>query len=121
MNAKSMTGLWSRISIIINILVLGGGFLFFSLGRFIYLVVLGLIVWGVVSINQKGFDFSRILILGVYANVPTTYLMFILRKFGIGFFGLRGAILFVIWGIALAYVLKTDQGDPGLGDLPAIG
>ena len=80
MNAESMTGLWARLSILINILVLGGSLMFFSLGRFIYLVLLGLIVWGVVSISHKGFDFARILIIGVYANVPTTYLMFFIRK-----------------------------------------
>jgi len=107
-----MTNLWSTISRIINILVLGGGGLFFSLGRFIYLVLLGLIVWGAASITDKGVDFSKILITGIYANVPTTYLMFILRRIGISFFGLRGVILFVIWGIAIAYVLKMDKVDP---------
>ena len=112
MNADSMTGLWSKIAMIINIIVLGGGYLFFSLGRFIYLALLGLIVWAVVLINNKGFDFGKVLITGIYANVPTTYLMFILRKLEISFFGLRGVILFIIWGIAIAYILKGDQKEP---------
>ena len=34
--------------------MLGGGLLFFSLGRFVYLTLLGLIVWGAVSISHKG-------------------------------------------------------------------
>jgi hypothetical protein len=110
LDAESVTGFWSGFSFVINILVLGGGYLFFSLGRFIYLALLGLIVWGAVSINNKGYDFGKILITGIYANVPTTYLMFILRKLGIRFFGLRGVFLFVIWGIAIAYVLK--EGTP---------
>ena len=119
-DADSTANLWSTISRIINIVVLGGGGLFFSLGRFIYLVLLGLIVWGAASITDKGVDFSKILITGIYANVPTTYLMFILRKFGISFFGLRGVILFVIWGIAIAYVLKMNKIDPLQTNLSAI-
>ena len=42
---------------------------------------------------------------------PTTYLMFILRRVGVSFFGLRGIFLFVIWGIAIAYVLKVENPD----------
>lgn len=111
LDAANVTNLWSRIALVIDIIVLGGGFLFFSLGRFVYLALLGLIVWGVVSINNKGYDFGKVLITGIYANVPTTYLMFILRKLGISFFGLRGVILFVIWGVAMAYVLKMEKTD----------
>lgn len=116
LNADSLTGFWAGFSVIINTIVFVGGFLFFSLGRFVYLVLLGLMVWGVISISHKGFDFARILITGIYANVPTTYLMLILRQLGISFFGLRGVILFVIWGIALAYLLKSDQEEGALID-----
>ena len=113
LNSATVTNLWSRIALIINLVILGGGFLFYSLGRFIFLALLGLLVWGAVSINNKGFDFGKILITGIYANVPTTYLMFIIRKVGGNFFGLRGIILFVIWGIAIAYVLKGERSLPG--------
>jgi len=113
LNSATVTNLWSSIALIINLVILGGGFLFYSLGRFIFLALLGLLVWGAVSINNKGFDFGKILITGIYANVPTTYLMFIIRKVGGNFFGLRGIILFVIWGIAIAYVLKGERSLPG--------
>ena len=116
LDAASVTGFWGNLALIIAVIVLGGGLLFFSLGRFVYLTLLGLIVWGAVSISHKGFDFGKILITGIYANVPTSYLMFILRKVGISFFGLRGVILFVIWGIAIAYVLKVDKVEPLLDD-----
>lgn len=111
LDAASVTGFWGKISLIIAVIVLGGGLLFFSLGRFVYLALLGLLVWGAVSISHKGFDFGKILITGIYANVPTTYLMFILRKVGFTFFGLRGILLFVIWGVAIAYVLKVENPD----------
>lgn len=112
LNSSSVSGLWTTFSLIINILILGGGIVFFSLGRFIYLVLLGLLVWGAVSLKNKNFDFAKILITGIYANVPTTYIMFILRKIGVSFFGLRGFILFVIWGISIAYILKKDDPSP---------
>jgi hypothetical protein len=119
LNADSVTGLWSKVATIINILVLVGGSLWFSIGRFIYLAVLGLIVWGVVSISNKNFDYAKILITGIYANVPATYIIFLLRKFGLSFFGLRGLILFVFWGIAIVYILKVDQPEESLPeDLP---
>lgn len=117
LDADSVTQFWSRIALIIEIIVLGGGFLFFSLGRFIYLALLGLLVWGAVSLTHKNVDFSRILITGIYANVPTTYLMFILRRVDLTFFGLRGMILFVIWGIAIAYLLRAETADPIPDDL----
>lgn len=117
LDADSVSGMWSSFALVIDIIVLGGGILFFTLGRFIYLALLGLLVWGVVSITQKNVDFGKILITGIYANVPTTYLMVILRKFGLSFFGLRGMILFVIWGIALAYILKVETKDPIPNDL----
>jgi len=109
LDAANVTKFWSSIALIIDIIVLGGGFVFFSLGRFVYLALLGLLVWGVVLINHAGFDFGKILITGIYANVPTTYLMFILRKLDFTFFGLRGIMLFLIWGIAMAYVIKTGK------------
>lgn len=121
LNADSVTGLWSKAALFINIVVLIGGYLWFSIGRFIYLVLLGLIVWGAVSISHKNVDFAKILITGIFANVPTTYLIFILRKIGFSFFGLRGLILFVIWGIAMAYILKKDASEIHSDDLSTIG
>jgi len=117
LNADSVTGLWSTFATVIGIFVLGGGALFFSLGRFLYLALLGLLVWGAVSISNKNVEFSKILITGIYANVPTTYLMIILRNLGLSFFGMRGMILFVIWGIAIAFVLKVENKGPIPDDL----
>jgi hypothetical protein len=114
LDAASVTRLWSRIAVFINLSVFFGGYLFYSVGRFIYLVLLGLIVWAAASLSKKGVDFAPVLITGIFANVPTTYLMFILRKVGFNFFGLRALILFAIWGIAIAFVLKMREGESTL-------
>lgn len=112
LDAATVTGLWGKIALILALIVLGGTFLFYSIGRFVYLATLGLIVWGGTSITHKGVDFGQVLITGIYANVPTTYLMFILRKASLSFFGLRGMLLIAIWGVATAYILKKDPGEP---------
>lgn len=116
LDAASVTRLWSRIAVFINLSVFFGGYLFYSVGRFIYLVLLGLIVWAATSLSKKGVDFAPILITGIFANVPATYLMFILRKVGFNFFGLRALILFAIWGIAVAYVLKSRESIQAVED-----
>jgi hypothetical protein len=115
LDAASVTRLWSRIAVFIDLAVFFGGYLFYSVGRFIYLVVLGLVVWAAASLSKKGVDFAPVLITGIFANVPTTYLMFLLRQIGFTFFGLRALILFGIWGIAVAYVLKTQEVLPAQG------
>lgn len=115
LDSASVTRLWSRIAVFIDLAVFFGGYLFYSVGRFIYLVVLGLVVWAAVSLSKKGVDFAPVLITGIFANVPTTYLMFLLRIIGFTFFGLRALLLFGIWGIAIAYVLKEPGGQPASG------
>ncbi len=112
LDGSNVTRLWYGISVFVDLAMLVGGFLFFSAGRFVYLVLLGLVVWGASSLSKKGVDFAPVLITGIYANVPTTYLMFVLRKIGIAFFGLRAVILFIIWGIAIAYFLKESGEAP---------
>jgi hypothetical protein len=117
LDSASVTKLWSRIAVFIDLAVFFGGYLFYSVGRFIYLVVLGLVVWAAASLSKKGVDFAPVLITGIFANVPTTYLMFLLRNIGVTFFGLRALLLFGIWGIAIAYVLKEPEEHP-VTDLP---
>jgi len=117
LDSASVTRLWSRIAVFINLAVFFGGFLFFSVGRFIYLVMLGLVVWAAASLSRKGVDFAPVLITGIFANVPTTYLMYLLRNIGFTFFGLRALLMFVIWGIAIAYVLR-EPGGQAVSDLP---
>ncbi len=116
LDGASVTNLWSRIAVLVDLAVFFGGYLWYSVGRFIYLVLLGLIVWAAAALSKKSVDFAPILITGIFANVPTTYLMFILRKIGFTFFGLRALILFTIWGIAVAFILKDRDFSPALDD-----
>jgi hypothetical protein len=108
LDGPSISRLWSGVALFVNIAVIVGGFLFYSFGRFIYLVLLGLLVWAAVSLSRKKVDFAPILITGIYANVPATYILFTLRKIGATFFGLRAIVLLIIWGLVISYVLNEE-------------
>ena len=104
--------LWGTASLLIPLVASVGLFIWNSLLRFAYIALLGIIVWGILSIRQKGINFSPVLITGIYASVPTIYLQYVLKQVGIGFFGLYTILLIVIWAFALRVVLK-DIGPLG--------
>lgn len=109
--------LWKTVSVWIIILAFLGILIWNSLIRFVYIVMLGLGIWGIVSIMKKGVGFSPILIIGVYANVPVIYLWSTLKLVNISFFSLYSILLIAIWGLALWVVLRNT--DSGSVDSPA--
>lgn len=98
--------LWGTASLLIPLVASVGIFVWNSLLRFAYILLLGIVVWGVLSIKQQGINFSPVLITGIYASVPTIYLQYALKQVGIGFFGLYTIPLIVLWAFALRVVLK---------------
>ena len=103
--------LWNNIALIINIAAFFGVYIWNTLVRIAYIALLGLLVWGVVSRKHKEVGFSQILITGIYANVPTIYLMFLLKKIGISFCSLDIILLIIIWAFAMRIVLKAEDID----------
>lgn len=103
--------LWQKIALGINLIATIGVFLWNSLVRFAYIALLGLVVWGIVSIKRQGTGFGFILITSIYANVPATYILFILKKIGVSFFSLYTLLLIIIWTIVLYVVLKQKDKD----------
>lgn len=98
--------LWGTLRLFIHLLIGIGGFLWNTFIRFGYVAMLGLVVWGVVSLFQKETTYKQILITGIYAMVPTFYLNYTLKQIGFSFFGFFTLILLVVWGIAVRYVVK---------------
>ena len=76
-----------------------------SVFRFIYIVLIGLIVWGITAMVKRGTDFGPVLITGLYANVPAIYAHYLLGLFGISFCGLQTALLLLAWGLGLRAAL----------------
>jgi len=112
LDAEHVLELWNKLSVILDLGVLVGAFLWHSVIRFFYTSILGLIVWGVVSIKNKNFSFGKILITGIYANIPTIYLVFVLKQINFNFIFLHTIILVIIWSIAMLAVLKPDSIEP---------
>ena len=102
---------WDRAALVIDLVVFIGIFIWTSLVRFAFVALLGLIVWGIVSLIRQGTGFSPILITGIYANVLTTYMSYILKQIGFSFWGFNSILLIVIWSIVLRFVFKADNGD----------
>ena len=103
--------LWRSVSIWVNILTFVGILMWNSLARFAYIALVGLLIWGIVSIIQKGTGFGPILIAGVFAHVPVIYLREILKLVNISFITLYSILLFGIWGMALWVVLRKNDDE----------
>lgn len=108
--------LWNKSALIIDLAAIVGVFIWNAFVRFAYIALLGLLVWGVVSIKYQGAGYNLILITGVYANVPAIYLSFILKKIGISFCGFYTILLIVIWAFAMHIVLKGEDKDMEVDD-----
>lgn len=101
--------LWNNVKNVINLVVLFGGYIFNLFARFISIVLIGLLVWGIISIKHQGIGFNLILITGIYANVPASYLFLLLKSISLTFCGLRPVLLIVIWLIVAIYLFKQEE------------
>ena len=80
---------------------------FWSAGiRLLYILVVALVLWGIVSLSRKDVNFGPILISGIFANVPVMYIKTILGIMNVSFFLLYTILLLVIWGIVLGKLFK---------------
>jgi hypothetical protein len=108
-NAVTAPRYWAGFSAIATILVLVGLVLWNVLGRFIGLLTLGMLLWGLAALVRSGTGFSPVLITGLYAMVPATYLYYLLGLAGVKFFGLHALLLILAWVIALWVGLSGDR------------
>ena len=100
-NAGTLQRAWSTFGLIFTLIAGGALVLWHMLVRFMILVTLAVIVWGVISIFRSGTSFSPILIAGIYALVPAFYLDHLIGLLGIPLPGLQTFLLLVFWGTAL--------------------
>ncbi len=82
--------------------------------RFAYIMLIGLPVWGIVSLNKKDVSFSLILSTGIFATVPVIYLKFLLDLANVSFFSLYTILFLIAWGLALRAVFKEPKETPAL-------
>jgi len=114
--------LWQKFLLVVVLVAFIAIGIWNALIRFMYLTLLGLVIWGIVSLKRK-IGFAPILITGLYAVVPVIYLRFVLGLIHIDFPGLYTLLLLVAWGLALWAVLRTLPGEapePPPEELPSI-
>jgi hypothetical protein len=90
--------LWQGFSNLIGIVVLAGLGFWNVVVWFMFMCFLAVIMWGVASVMQRRTEFGEMLILGLYAYVPATYVQILLWLITIRFFALKTLLLLLIWG-----------------------
>lgn len=99
---------WSRIRRIGIGLAGFGLWIWHCFIRLIVLTLVGLMIWGSVSVLRNEMDLGTIMITGFYAVVPALYVHYLLGRVGLTFPGLQTLLLMLLWmGIAVA---NLDRG-----------
>lgn len=120
-NADSVTRLWSSLSLILAALTFLGLAIWNMVVWLMYLALLGLVFWGVVSLVRPGTDFGPILITGLYAFIPAVYAHYLLGRLGLRFFGLQTILLLLMWTVTLVAAFAERIGGILLGGRPLRG
>jgi hypothetical protein len=106
-NADSASRFWVGFTAIATPVAFLGLAIWHVLIRFVYLAMLALLIWGMVSLLRPGTGFSPVLITGIYALVPAMYVHYLLGRLGIGFITLQTLLLLPVWVVALAAALAA--------------
>ena len=111
---QHVSNFWQSFSVIMGFamfLVLW----FWSAGiRLLYILVIALVLWEIVSLSRKDVGFGPVLISGIFANVLVMYIKTVLRIMNVSFFLLYTLLLLLIWGIVLYRLFKNkpDTNEP---------
>lgn len=109
-SAATMVEIWGQMSTILLVIA------FFSLAtwhillRFLMLMIIGLVMWGLTALIAPGKTFSKVLVIGIYAIVPTLYSTYVLNVLGVRFIGLSSMIMLAAWGFGLVAGLSESLG-----------
>jgi len=103
------TALWLAVSILL--------FVWNTLAQFGFVLVVGLLIAGVLSLARPAARFRPVLVAGLYALVPATYLSLILTR-GFGYPGLALVLLIPIWAVALLLAWAVSRRRQELKPVP---
>jgi hypothetical protein len=111
LDQSQVVNIWSTAALVIDLLAFIGLFFWNSLVRLALIALLGWVAWGIVSAKEKRVNFSPILITGIYATVPTTYLHLVLNRIGLSFCGFNVILQIIIWAIAFSRATSPENVD----------
>lgn len=116
-NGDTLTTFWNGFSAIFGIASLLSLIVWHTLVRLTYIVMLGLLMWGVAAIVKRGTGFNVVLIAGIFASIPPLLIRWLFKSVGFQFPGFYTLMFVPLWGLALAFVLmdRTPTDPPRTG------
>jgi hypothetical protein len=101
---------WDRFSKIAIVLAGLGLWVWHFFVRMLTLTLVGLLIWGSISVLRNQTSYNLIMITGLYAVVPALYLHYLLGRVGLTLPGLQTMILMLIWmGISIATLNPVEM------------
>jgi len=80
-----------------------------SIVRLMFIAMIALVLWGIVSLFRPKLSFGNFVVGGLYGIVPAIYLSYLLGRIGVSFLGLQTIILGVFWLLALLACLVKEK------------
>mgnify|MGYP005840636261 CR=1 FL=1 len=106
----SVLSVWGTVSAVVAGVVFCIFGVWHGLVRFLYLLGLALLVWGVVALVRPDPGYRPVFVTGVYAVVPAVYLNYLVSRLGVGFVGLGTLLLLPMWALALVAAVAERKG-----------
>ena len=108
-NGPTVISWWSVISLVMIVISLLAFATWYVLIRLGYLLLIGLVFWGIATLVRPNTTFSPVLASGLYAVVPAAYGQFLLSQVDVRFPGLFTLLFLPLWALALAAALSPAQ------------
>ncbi len=109
LNGETVSQGWGVVSAFTTLVVLISLILWHTVVRLMFISMIALIFWGVISLIKPNTGFGPIIITGLYAVVPSVYLSHLFSRSDLGFPGEQTFFLLVFWVIGLlANFLNTS-------------
>lgn len=108
-NADTVTRGWNTLSFWLAVLAFFGLLFWNTVDRLVYLLILALPVWLLVSLLNPGIRYKTVLTAGLYAAVPALYLHYMLGRINVRFFAIFTVLQVVAWLLAMVAVALSPR------------
>jgi hypothetical protein len=106
-NRETALNLWRSFASIFSVAAFIGIGIWNLAIRFMWLTLLAVLIWGLLSAFNMRAEYGPVLTAGIYALVPAVYISFLLGLIGISFCGFQTGLLLVIWVVVARPALKA--------------
>jgi hypothetical protein len=100
-NGETMSQAWGVMTIIFVIVAFIFLVLWFTVVRLMFIAMVALVFWGIVTLIKPNTGFGPVIITGLYALVPAIYVSHLLSRSDFTFPGVQTLLLLIFWVIGL--------------------